>query len=247
VEHSHGSVRSHVVAATCAIAMLIAAVTVVMVADTDPGDTQPEVAATPAAATEEVVPYPAATAVPVGHHGEYDVQYEDLPPETQAQLETVRALIERYPTAADAIAGGWTAATVNLEGIAAHFIKNGAVGFTTFDAAFDINEPEALLYDGTEPEAPIVGVSYLTSGDTPEGFAGQWDVWHRHDAVCFAKGLVIAEVGGHPDSRIAISAEDCRAQGGFMFPIANLSMIHVWMKPGFPSSTGVFAHDHSAL
>ena len=62
-----------------------------------------------------------------------------------------------------------------------------------------------------------------------------------------AGGLVIAEVGGHPDSRIAIGEEECKAQGGIMFPINNLSMIHVWMKPGYPSETGVFAHDHSDL
>ena len=229
------------------LVVLCAAVAIALVVGGDPGDADQTHHCCAGFGNGSDRPVPSRDGVPVGHHGEFDVQYADLPADTKAQLDIVRAIIERYPTAADAVAGGWSAATMNLEGIAAHFVKNGAAGFTTFDAGFDINEPEALLYDGIEPEAPIVGVSYLTSGDTPEGFAGPWDVWHRHDAVCFANGLVIAEVGGHPDSRIAISAEDCRAQGGIMFPIANLSMIHVWMKPGFPSSTGVFAHDHSDL
>src|SRR5690242_13513269 len=30
---------------------------------------------------------------PVGHHGEYRVQYADLPPRTQAQLDVVRRII----------------------------------------------------------------------------------------------------------------------------------------------------------
>jgi len=248
------SVRQQVTAAVVAIGTLVAAVAIVMVVDSDDDASEP-VAATATQAdaaaeepAEEEVPYPAITAQPVGHHGEYDVQYEDVPPATQEQLDIVREIIERYPTVADAKAAGWQTATTNLEGIAAHFLKDGAVGFTRFDSTFDVNEPEALLYDGIEDDAPIAGVSYLASGETaPEGFAGEWDVWHRHDAVCFANGLVIAEVGGHPDSRISITAEDCKAQSGIMFPISNLSMIHVWMKPGFPSETGVFAHDHSAL
>jgi hypothetical protein len=190
----------------------------------------------------------ARLAEPVGHHGEYAVQYDDLPPATQEQLDIAQAIIEKYPTVADAEAAGWRAATVNLKGIAAHFLRNGAVGFTQFDDTFDINEPEALLFDGLEPDDPIVGISYLVSGpEAPEGYEGKWDVWHRHDAVCFANGLVTAEVGGHPDSKIAITEEDCKAQNGFMFPISNLSMIHVWMDPDNPSSSGVFSHDHPAL
>jgi hypothetical protein len=246
--------RGHVCAAAIAFAMLVAAVCGAQLVDADDRAARDDTAGVAATASgdlasdgQKTVSYPAVTAVPVGHHGEYDVQYEDLPPETQAQLDVVRQIIERYPTAADAVADGWTAATINLEGIAAHFIRGGAAGFARFDTTFELTEPEALLYDGIEPDAPIVGVSYLLSGETPDGFEGTWDVWHRHDAVCFARGLVIAEVGGHPDSRIAMSENDCRAQGGAMFPIANLSMIHVWMKPGFLSATGVFAHDHSAL
>jgi hypothetical protein len=176
------------------------------------------------------------------------VQYDDLPPETQTQLDVAREIIERYPTGADATADGWTPATINLRGIASHFLRNGAVGFTQFDGEFDLDTPEALLFDGTGADAPIVGVSYLVSGpEAPEGFEGPWDVWHRHEAVCFAGGLVIAEVGGHPDSLIDISQEECAAQGGVTFPINDLSMIHVWMKPGYPSESGVFAHDHSDL
>jgi len=243
-----GEARGNVVAAIAAVVALIVAVSVSMLVDTGSDGAAAQSTSPTAEPAPEEEPFPAITAVPVGHHGEYAVQYDDVPPETQAQLDTVRAIIERYPTGADAMAAGYIPATVNLKGIASHYIKSGAIGFTTFDEAFDINEPEALLYDGNEPDSPIVGISYLASGVTaPEGFEGPWDVWHRHDAVCFAGGLVVAEVGGHEGSLIDITAEECAAQNGITYPIDNLSMIHVWMKPGYPSETGVFAHDHSDL
>jgi hypothetical protein len=176
-----------------------------------------------------------------------NMQYADFPADTRAQLDVVRSIIEKYPTAADAEKDGWTAATINLRGIAAHFLHGGPGGFLGIDDKFDVNNPEILLFDGTTPDSPIVGVSYLVAGDTPEGFAGPYDVWHRHNAVCFAHGLVIGEIDGAQGSKIDIGSDGCKAQGGFVFPIANLSMIHVWMKPGFESSHGVFSHDHPQL
>jgi hypothetical protein len=184
---------------------------------------------------------------PVGHHGEYEVHYDILPAETRQQLDVVRSIIERYPTGADAERDGWRRATTNLKGIAAHYLRSGVAGFLGTDAAFDVNEPEILLFDGETPDAPIVGVSYLASGADPEGFAGKWDVWHRHDAVCFAGGLVIGELGGHEDSQINMTEQQCAEAGGMQFPIAHLTMLHVWMKPGFESSAGVFSHDHPEL
>jgi hypothetical protein len=184
---------------------------------------------------------------PVGHHAEYRVQYDDLPAATQKQLDVARAIIERYPTAADAEADGWHRATTNLKGIAAHFLHDGVRGFLGMDGTFDVNDPEILLYDGEGSDAPIVGVSYLVSGPNPEGFDGKWDTWHRHDAVCFARGYVIGEVGGHADSKINMTKAQCDEAGGITFPISNLTMLHVWMKPGFESANGVFSHDHPQL
>lgn len=245
--HSARSQRGHAGAALVAALALAVSVAVAQTVGDADGPTAAARAGAGAGAGAEEVGFPAVTAQPQGHHGEYGVQYDDLPPGTRQQLDVVRDIIERYPTAADAMADGWQTATINLKGIAAHFLRNGPVGFTQFDEVFDLHEPEALLFDGIEPDAPIVGVSYLVSGDTPDGFEGPWDVWHRHDAVCFAGGLVIAEVGGHPDSKIDIPRDECAAEGGVEIPIGQLSMIHVWMKPGYPSEHGVFSHDHSDL
>jgi hypothetical protein len=184
---------------------------------------------------------------PVGHHAEYAVQYGDLPKQTQSQLDVVRKIIERYPTAAVAERDGWHRATTNLKGIAAHYMRNGVAGFITIDGAFDVRQPEILLFDGEGPDAPIVGVSYLVRGPAPAGFSGKWDVWHNHQAVCFAGGYVIGELGGHADSEINMTPEQCTAQRGMQIPISDLNMLHVWMKPGFASSAGVFSHDHPEL
>lgn len=240
------------------VAFLVVLTTVAVVApDVDaPTADAHEDTAEPAAPTGGAVPAGAepATSEPEadqahghGPHGEYAVQYEDLPPGTQAQLDVVREIIERYPTAGAAEAAGYSRATINLKGIAAHYIRGGAGGFATFDETFDIAEPEAILVDGETPDAPVVGVSYLVSGPDPDGFAGEWDVWHRHNAVCFAGGYVTAEIDGHPDSKINTTEEACKASGGLVFPIDRLTMIHVWMKPGYESADGVFSHDHPEL
>jgi hypothetical protein len=191
----------------------------------------------------------AADVAPVAHThaSEYDVQYRDLPTPTRGELDVARDIIARYPIAADAERDGWQKATINLKGIASHYLKGGVRGFLGIDGAFDVRDPEILLFNGEGPDAPIAGVSYLLNGPDPEGFAGKWDVWHRHDAVCFARGLVIAEVGGHEGSRIDMSREECAAQGGIIFPLSNLTMLHVWMKQGFESTAGVFSHDHPEL
>lgn len=191
----------------------------------------------------------AAAAAPVAHtHAlEYDVQYGDLPGATRGELDIARGIINRYPTAADAERDGWRKATVNLKGIASHYLRGGVGGLIGVDSRFDVRDPEILLFDGEGHDAPIAGVSYLVSGPDPAGFTGKWDVWHRHEAVCFADGLVVAEVGGHPGSRIDMTREECTARKGIIFPIGNLTMLHVWMKPGFGSSAGVFSHDHPGL
>jgi hypothetical protein len=181
------------------------------------------------------------------HGSEYAIQYKDLPTATRGQLDIVEDIINRYPTAADAEKAGWHKATTNLKGIASHYLRGGVGGFISIDGTFDVRDPEILLYNGEGPDAPIAGVSYLADGPDPAGFAGKWDVWHRHQAVCFARGLVIGEIDGHEGSRIDMTREACTAEGGLSFPLANLTMLHVWMKPGFESSSGVFSHDHPKL
>ena len=71
-------------------------------------------------------------------------------------------------------------------------------------AKFDPAAPSELLYDGTGPDAKIVGLSYLVfnRGGPPEGFAGANDHWHQHNAnggLCFNNGGIV--IGGEEHDR----------------------------------------------
>ncbi|HEX5614190.1 MAG TPA: hypothetical protein VFZ83_03450 [Acidimicrobiia bacterium] len=183
-----------------------------------------------------------------GHsHGESEATYDDLPAATQAQVDIAREIARAHPTAADAEAAGWMKATTSLKGIGAHYLRGGVAGFAGTDGGFDVRAPEILLYDGEGPDAPIAGVSYLLDGEDPAGFDGEFDAWHRHNGVCFADGLVIGEIDGHEGSRISMTEEQCTAAGGLSFPIANLTMLHVWVGEGYEGEAPIFAHDHPML
>jgi hypothetical protein len=180
------------------------------------------------------------------------VQYDELPAETQRQLDITREFYVNYPTGADAAANGWFRASDNLAGIAAHYYPVAVPGATTPEQkalveklGFDIYRP-MLLYDGEEPSAPIVGVSYMVVG-VPPGFDGNWDVWHEHLGVCLKGPVAIADIGDDPESKISKTPEQCTAAGGRTMSIQGQYMVHVWSKPGFESTKGVFSHDHPEL
>lgn len=180
-------------------------------------------------------------------HSASEATYDDLPAATQEQVDIARDIARRHPTAADAEAAGWLKATTSLKGIGAHYLHGGVGGFASTDATFDVTQPEILLYDGEGPDARIAGVSYLFDGPDPAGFEGDFDAWHRHNGVCFKDGLVIGEIDGHEGSRISMTEEACSLAGGLTFPIANLTMLHVWVGEGYEGEAPIFAHDHPML
>lgn len=190
-----------------------------------------------------------ASTVPGAHaHGETDVMYADLPAALAAQVDIVKAYVERYPTAADAARDGWIKATLSLNGIGAHYLKGGPTGFLG-DYEFDPAAPNVLLFDGEGPDAKIAGASFILSDPDPEGFVTDLDVWHAHVGVCFdvAQGVVIGEIDGHDDSTISFTTQDCLDRGALAFPIADLKMIHLWVGPDYIDDGPVFAHDHPKL
>ena len=150
------------------------------------------------------------------------------------ELATARAVAAKYPTAADATAGGWEKVTPYVPGIAAHYMK-----FSTVDGVFDVEQPEMLLYDGEGPDAHIVGLSYymLHEGtDEPtQGFTGPNDHFHRHVGLCTSKetGIVIGDS--------TTSAEECAARGGRKADGSSGWMSHAWVVPGCESPWGVFS------
>jgi hypothetical protein len=183
-----------------------------------------------------------------GHSDELDIMYADLPADVKAEVDVTKALVEQYPTAADATKAGWRKATISLNGIGAHYLKGGPTGFLE-DYSFDAANPNVLLFDGEGPDAKIAGASFILTEPNPEGYAGDLDVFHYHYGVCFDMKtfLVIAEVDGHEGSKISMTKEQCEAKGATAFPIADLYMIHVWVAPDYIEDAPVFAHDHPKL
>lgn len=150
----------------------------------------------------------------------------------KAELTLAKAVALKYPTAADALAGGWSRVTGFVPGIAAHYMK-----FSSVDGTFDIEAPEMLLYDGGGPEARVVGLSYYMihpgTAEPTQGFTGANDHFHRHIGLCVGAGGVIG------DSKT--TAEDCKARGGAKQGGESGWMSHAWVVAGCESPWGVFS------
>jgi hypothetical protein len=149
-----------------------------------------------------------------------------------SQQDLARSVVTRFPTVAAALAGGYQKSTAYIPCIGAHYTN------ARLAISFDPAKPSELLFDGTDPDSKLVGLSYLVfhPGGAPEGFAGANDVWHQHNSnggLCSKGGLVI---GGE-----AMSVEDCTALGGRKTANKYVWMMHDWIVPGWECSWGVFA------
>jgi hypothetical protein len=184
---------------------------------------------------EQAVPVPTGGNSEGGHgHRGTALQIPLTEPERvllAGQQAQAREVIAQFPTVADALAGGYRQSTTYLPCIGAHYTNTRYIG------AFDPLHPSELLFDGTTPDAKIVGLSYLVynKGGAPEGFAGPNDSWHTHSAnggLCI-KGIVI---GGE-----SMSKEECEALGGHKSGLKDVYMVHDWVVPGWECSWGTFA------
>jgi hypothetical protein len=152
--------------------------------------------------------------------------------ELEKQMQLARAVVARFPTTAAAEAGHYDKSTPYVPCIGAHYTNVGLAG------SFNPSTPSELLYDGTEPDSKIVGLSYLVyhRGGPPPGFAGNNDHWHQHNAnggLCLKGGLVV----GGEDS----TPQECADRGGHKVLLIDIWMMHAWVVPGFECSWGVFS------
>lgn len=149
-----------------------------------------------------------------------------------AELELARQTALKYPTVKDAKDAGWRQVTGYVPGIAAHFMN-----FRLVDDTFNIEEPEMLLYDGTGDDARVVGLSYYVRHAGPaeptQGFTGNNDHFHRHDALCVNATGVIGDS--------TTTEEECAARGGRKANGQQSWMNHVWVVPGCESPWGMFS------
>jgi hypothetical protein len=151
------------------------------------------------------------------------------------QLTEARKAALSYPTVADAEAAGYKMVTPYLPLIGAHYIR-----WDLMDTTFDLDHPEMLLYDGTQPTSKIVGLSYYMFSDKePDEWAGPNDHWHQHIGLCLKDNVVIG-----PES---MPADTCTKLGGIKAEATNGWMIHAWVVPGWESPQGVFSPEHPGL
>jgi hypothetical protein len=153
----------------------------------------------------------------------------------QDQLEEAGAVIDQFPDIAAAEAAGYRQISPYVPGIGAHWINGN------FDDKFEAGKPEMLLFNGTDPDSELVGLSYATVGpEAPEGFVGPNDSWHAHPGLCMLGGLVVG-IDGTPK-------ELCESIGGEIAAgLANLHMAHLWQVPGWESEWGLFSAENPQL
>jgi hypothetical protein len=166
------------------------------------------------------------------------------------QLAITREVAAKYPTVADAEAGGYRRIGPYFPGIGAHYGKTGGLELNR-DGAFDdetIAHPFTIIYDGTEQTSRVAGFMYLSMSDQePEGFAGPNDVWHYHEQLCLsyqADGEINVPFGlDHQATRA-----QCEAAGARLLPISPW-MVHVWSAPGWDDDpeVGTFGEVHTDL
>ena len=149
-----------------------------------------------------------------------------------SELELARDTALKYPTVADVKKAGWVQVTPYVPGIAAHFMN-----FRLVDSTFKIDEPEMILYDGTDDDARVVGLSYYIlhqgSAEPTQGFTGNNDHYHRHDGLCVGAGGVIGDS--------TTTEEECAERGGRKANGSAGWMSHAWVVPGCESPWGVFS------
>jgi hypothetical protein len=170
-----------------------------------------------------------------------------------AQFDTARGYALQWPTAGEAVAGGWRMATSYVAGMGTHHIRGGItpellaspafdrldpnLDAAGLDDVFDPNKPEVLQFDGNGPDAKLVGFDYYVHTDTgspPAGFPGNNDWWHIHPWICFRTSDAVM-VGFNT------SDASCTASGGINVNMANYYMLHVWVLADMTFEPDVYA------
>jgi len=178
----------------------------------------------------------------VGNHTDGPAAWIPMgPAETialQAELKAAATNIAKYPTAADAMKGGYFQVTPWVAGIGAHYLNASYIG------KFEPEHPSILLYNGNKPTSVIVGVSHaVLSATEPDGFSGPNDSWHRHPSLCLLGAFVVGTDATPKDMCDMVGA----TKGSGFGTGSNFYMMHLWQVPGWESSWGLFSSESPAL
>jgi hypothetical protein len=155
------------------------------------------------------------------------------------QLDQLVAATGGLETRAKAERAGWFDVGAGyIPGLGTHHITLG--GFLPA-TGFDPAKPTNLIYGGTTPDAPLVGVAYASFGATPPepAFAGGNDWWHLHNSFC---------TGGDVKPGEDLSEDECRARGGT--PVTSPKgawLLHLWLYPPYEYRPDLFVSGHPCL
>jgi hypothetical protein len=156
----------------------------------------------------------------------------------EGEIGEARDFALAHPTPKSAVEAGYSRVTGFVPGIAAHYMN-----FSYVDDEFHIDKPEMLLYDGTDDDSSIVGVSYyITMGaevEPTQGFTGDEDGYHVHAGLCVSGAGVIGDS--------TTTDEECAARGGRKPLGTGNWMSHAWVVPGCESPWGVFSGNNPLL
>jgi len=157
----------------------------------------------------------------------------------ESEVEKMKEVAAKYPTAQDAMNAGCIRVTIYVTGIAAHYacFKNG------WDDKTEIDKPEMILFGGSQPWAPIVGLSYMIYTAENPSLDPNQDLWvrsmpfHYHSGLCVKGALVI---GGDNSDKTK-----CEASGGKVMGKTGF-MGHYWLD-NCNSPDGVFSANNPRL
>lgn len=156
----------------------------------------------------------------------------------QQQLQQAGTVMAKYPTAAAAMKAGYFQVTPYVPGIGAHYLDVGKLT----DNGFNPADPEMLLYNGNDPGAKLIGLSYAVLADKPpSGFVGPNDLWHNHPSLCIVGNIVVG-----PDSTPNSLCSSVGGRKGMPFE-HTMWMAHLWQVPGWESPWGLFSAENPVV
>ena len=206
-------------------------------------------AAIPGLATTRFVD-DASTVAGAGHvHGSATLAINDAQltwtqrAELGDEVARAREIALAYPTLSSALDAGWVLAGVPARG-AGQLVVDARRDFRTI--AFDVDDPQGLIYASSDLDSPVVGVQYAqwqSSVADVSGFTGQQNLWHLHRGTC-----VVADESGEYALPLdePTTGSGCQNVDGRRDDTVSY-MIRAWVVPGWENPYGTFVHDHPSL
>ena len=161
-------------------------------------------------------------------------------PELLEQLDAVRAATKRFRDHQVAVEEGYELVARDGPLMGEHWFRRDLV-----DKPFDISAPSTLQYLEVGDEYVLTGVAYTVyrapDDPLPEGFAGDYDVWHVHDMV----KISMTATKGRPLLRWLTERRIASGRTQWEKERPELTMVHAWVWMDNPD--GVFAQDHRLI